>query len=143
MQVQSMFSGQGKKSQTVGMAAFIGAAVLFALGFILMLASNSALMGYQLPLVLMTIAAIDMSFATALSAAEVPAAERTRLRTLSIVGAIVVVMAATLITAPAVGVFEIVLMLVALGGAPGMYTLGETVAAKLKSADKPAPQAAA
>lgn len=143
MQVQSMFSGQGKKIQTVSMAAFIGAAVLFALGFILMLAADSVLMGHQLPLILMTVAAIDICFAAALSSIELPSAEKIRLRTLSIMGALVVVIAATLLTSSfRVGAFEIVIMLVAVGGAPGLYKLGEIVGAKLKSEEKPAAKAA-
>ncbi len=144
MQVQSIFPGQGKKIQTVGMAAFIGAAVLFALGFILMLTAEGALMGHQLPLILMAMAAVDMCFAAALTSMDLPAVEKTRLRTLSILGAVVVVIAATLVSASfRVGIFETVIMLLAVGGAYGLYKLGEIMGPKLKEAEtgaaKPAP----
>jgi len=131
-----MIPGQSKKVQTVGLSAFIGAAVLFALGFVLMLTGSGTMMKHQLPLILMTIAAIDVCFAAALSSIDVPAAEKTRLRALSIVGAVVVVIAATMIAASfKVGAFEIVIMLVAVGGAPGMFKIGEFVGAKLKASD--------
>jgi 4-amino-4-deoxy-L-arabinose transferase-like glycosyltransferase len=139
MQVQSIFSGKGDKVQTVGLAAFIGAAILFALGFILMLAADGAFMSRQLPLILMTVAAIDICFAAALSSVDLPSVEKTRLRALSIMGAIVVVIAATLIASNfRAGAFEIVIMLVALGGAPGMFKLGEIAGVKLKTSAAPA-----
>lgn len=144
MQVQSKSPDQEKRIQALGMAAFIGAGVLFALGFVLMLTTDGVLMSRQLPLMLMTVAAIDVCFAAALSALDVPAVEKTRLRTLSIVGAIVVVIAATLIASNfSVGAFEIVVMLVGLGGAPGMYKLGEIVGSKLKTAETTAAKPAA
>jgi hypothetical protein len=73
-----------------------------------------------------------------------PAAETVRLRTLSVVGAIVVVVAATLISASfRVGAFEIAIMLVAVAGAPGLFKLGEIMGAKLKASEKAAPKAEA
>lgn len=144
MQVHSIFPGQGKKIQTVGLAAFISAAVLFALGFVLMLTAQGALMGHQLPLILMTVAAVDMCFAAALTAGDMPGAERVRLRTLSVVGAIVVVVAATMIASNfRVGAFEIVILLAVLAGAPGLFKLGEMTGAKLKASEKAAPKAEA
>lgn len=139
MQTRSMSPEQRKQFGRFSIAGFVVAGVLFGLGFILMLAGNSVLIAHDIALILMTAGAIALCFAAAFSSGEVPPAEKTRLRALSILGSVVVVMAATFIASNfRVGTFEIVLMLVAVGGAWGMYRLGEIMSAKFGSAGKSA-----